>query len=102
MPAKPGVSNVRTVAPGSASGRGGAAGAASSGVIASGGADRCAHRMRRIRTHVRPPVKPDTQKARLGRVGPSGTAGSALLRGQLLLDLGHVQRLDLLDEALER
>src|SRR5690242_18112705 len=54
MPAKPGVSNVRTVAPGSANGRGGAAGAAlSRSESPSVGADRLDHRMARIRTHVR-------------------------------------------------
>ncbi len=57
IPAKPGVSKVRMAAPGSASGRGGAAGAARSEPASSGGAERLSQRMHPIRTRVRTKCK---------------------------------------------
>src|SRR3954451_18308791 len=112
MPAKAGVSNVRTVAPGSASGRGGATGAALSGSESpSFGADRLDHRMARIRTHVRSrcPVGRGQKNGEETARGPEpglraeGLPPRSVAVGrQLLADVVHVELLDLLDQVLQR
>src|SRR3954447_11455267 len=112
MPAKPGVSKVRAVAPGSASGRGGAAGAAlSRSESPSWGADRLDHRMATIRTHVRSRCPPGARRvAQDGRMarGPNRSTGQRLIpesvavRRELLADVFHVELLDLLDQVFQR
>src|SRR3954454_8905750 len=113
MPAKPGVSNVRTVAPGSVNGRGGAADAALPGSASpSWGVDRLDHRMARIRTHVRSRCPVD-QRACLRPGEPDGNGPrtwtgpravglpprSVAVRRELLAHVLHVQLLDLLDQV---
>src|SRR4051794_9647328 len=117
MPAKPGVSKVRTVAPGSASGRGGTAGAAlSRSESPSGVPDRCDHRMAKIRTYVRRVVYPNhrtgategagrpnrAERPRTDGVrGRVGTLRSVVVRRELLAHVLHVELLDLLDQGLQ-